>query len=79
MLDGDDEVRARMMEMLEEHEFDVSALQVEVAGGRVRLRGLVPDEMTALLVEDLAWSMPEVCDCDNHLQVEPQVLWSLAV
>lgn len=78
MLEGDDEVRARMLELLAEHEFDASALEIEVAGGRVRLLGSVDDPVTALLVEDLAWSMPQVLACDNGLRIDDRRAWSQA-
>lgn len=78
MLDGDQDVRARMLELLAEHDFDASALEIEVVGGRVRLLGSVDDPVTALLVEDLAWSMPQVRACDNGLRVDDGGAWSHA-
>jgi hypothetical protein len=80
LLAGDDEVRARLGQLLEEHGLDAAALAIEVSGGRVRLAGVVADPLTSLLVEDLAWSMPQVCQCHNTLQVrhETSGAWSLA-
>ncbi|MBL8947443.1 MAG: BON domain-containing protein [Myxococcales bacterium] len=78
MLDGDEDVRARMLELLAEHDFDASTFEIEVAGGRVRLLGAVDDPVTALLVEDLAWSMPQVRACDNALRIDDRRAWSQA-
>jgi osmotically-inducible protein OsmY len=52
--------------------------EIEVVGGRVRLLGSVGDRVTALLVEDLAWSMPQVRACDNALRVDEFGAWSRA-
>jgi BON domain len=81
MLDGDDaELRARLGRLLDDHGLDPNALEVEVAGGRVRLSGAVADPLTSLLVEDLAWSMPQVVQCDNRLQIRDDGAhsWSIA-
>jgi osmotically-inducible protein OsmY len=78
MLDGDADVRARLIELLAEHEFDAAMFEIEVVGGRVRLLGSVGDRVTALLVEDLAWSMPQVRACDNALRVDEFGAWSRA-
>jgi hypothetical protein len=80
LLSGDEEVRARLSALLDEHGLDASELAIEVTGGRVQLAGVVEDPLTSLLVEDLAWSMPQVRQCQNTLQVraDPSGAWSLA-
>ena len=40
--------------------------------GRVRLAGVVEDRLSALTIEDLAWSLPQVTDCENLLQVRDE-------
>jgi osmotically-inducible protein OsmY len=69
MLSHDDLVRERVVRLLREHELDLAGIDVEVKGGRVSLRGCVADSLTSLLVEDLAWLVPQVHACHNRLQV----------
>ncbi|MBC8067492.1 MAG: BON domain-containing protein [Deltaproteobacteria bacterium] len=80
LLAGDDEVRERLGRLLEEHGLDAAELAIDVSGGRVHLAGVVADPLTSLLVEDLAWSMPQVRQCQNTLQVrsEASAAWSMA-
>lgn len=72
----DDDVRTRLLKLLQEHDLDVDALDIEVVDGRVSLHGAVEDPLTSLLVEDLAWLVPQVEQCHNALQVRPPVHYS---
>ncbi len=81
MLGGDEDVRARLGELIVEHGIASAGLHIEVTGGRVRLSGAVADKLSALLVEDLAWSIREVTHCHCALEVggaEEAAWWSLA-
>jgi hypothetical protein len=69
MLGHDEHVRERVLRLLRDHELDVAGVHVEVVGGRVALRGYVADSLTSLLVEDLAWLVPQVRHCTNALEV----------
>jgi len=62
-------VRAQVLALLEYHEIDTGTIEVLVDGGRVILVGHVRDGLTRELVEDLAWWVPTVRHCDNHLRV----------
>ncbi|HWB80447.1 MAG TPA: hypothetical protein VG755_36030 [Nannocystaceae bacterium] len=77
MLSSDDEVRARLETLLVEHGVDTLALTIDVSGGRVRLGGATSDRVSALLIEDLAWTLPEVTHCDSAVAVRGED-WSLA-
>ncbi len=59
----------RLRELLEDAEVDASTIEIIVDGERVTLRGRVADPLSRLLVEDLAWSLPTVSECDNRLAV----------
>jgi osmotically-inducible protein OsmY len=74
--EGDD-VRERHEALLVEHGVDTLAVTIDVTGGRVRLGGAVDDRLSALLIEDLAWTLPDVTHCDSALQVRGED-WSLA-
>ena len=69
MLTQDDELHARVLRLLRDHDVDVDALHIDVTGGRVSLGGCVRDHLTSLLVEDLVWLVPQVQQCRNALQV----------
>lgn len=77
MLSGEDDVRARLEALLVDHGVDTLAVTIDIAGSRVRLGGAVDDRLSALLIEDLVWSLPEVTHCDSALQVRGED-WSLA-
>ena len=62
-------IRARVLGVLSEHEIDQRTIEVAVDGARVVLYGLVGDRITRQLVEDLAWSVAIVHDCENRLRV----------
>ena len=66
---GDERVREAVCDALMEHpRVDASDVEVEVAEGRVVLRGEVPDRDTKYLVEDLVESILGVEDVDNQLR-----------
>lgn len=69
MLDGDDQLRLRLLRLYVEHGVDVRDLDIVIRGGRVRMTGDVPDELTRLTIEDLAWSLDGVAQCDASLRV----------
>jgi len=61
-------LRAQVAAVLEDH--DVAELvELAIEGARVELNGRVPDVLTLQLVEDLAWSVPAVRECDNRLRI----------
>jgi hypothetical protein len=68
MLSHDERLRDRLLALLREHELDVAAVELDVAGGRVSLRGSVADPLTALLIEDLVWLDSGVRHCNNTLR-----------
>lgn len=74
MLSSEDDVRAQLEALLVEHGVDTLGVTIDVAGGRVRLGGAVDDRLSALLIEDLAWTLPKVTHCDSALQVRGEDL-----
>ena len=61
-------LRAQVAAVLEDH--DVAELvDLAIEGARVELHGWVPDTLTLQLVEDLAWSVPAVRQCENRLRI----------
>lgn len=74
MLSSEDDVRAQLEALLVEHGVDTLAVTIDVSGGRVRLGGAVDDRLSALLIEDLAWTLPEVTHCENALQLRGEDL-----
>jgi osmotically-inducible protein OsmY len=65
----EDGLRCQVQAIFQEHQL-ADAVEVAIDGARVTLRGSVPDALTSQLVEDLAWSVPAVRQCDNHLRVD---------
>jgi osmotically-inducible protein OsmY len=72
MLATDERMRARLAALLDEHSLRTLEITIDVSGGRVRLAGVVEDRLSALTIEDLAWSLPQVTDCENLLQVRDE-------
>lgn len=64
----EDGLRCQVQAVLVDHQV-ADVVEIAIDGARVTLRGHVPDLLTSQLVEDLAWSVPAVRQCDNHLQV----------
>jgi hypothetical protein len=65
----EDGVRAQVQELLQAHDV-IDVIEIAVDGARVSLHGSVRDSLTSLLIEDLAWAVPAVRHCENHLRVE---------
>lgn len=63
------DVRSRVRSLLADAELDALGVDVLVDGGRVTLLGRVGDPLSRLIAEDLAWSLPNVNECDNRLAV----------
>jgi osmotically-inducible protein OsmY len=63
----EDGLRMQVRAVLSDHE--LADVEISIDGARVELHGKVPDALTSQLVEDLAWSVPAVRQCDNHLRV----------
>lgn len=63
------DLHGQLLELLADTELDVRRIQIAVDGEHVTLRGTVDDALARLLVEDLAWSLPDVQTCDNHLAI----------
>ena len=63
----EDGLRMQVRAVLSDHE--LTDVEVEIDGARVALHGSVPDILTSQLIEDLAWSVPAVRQCENHLRV----------
>lgn len=64
----EDGLLCQVQAILAEHRI-ADLVDVAIDGARVTLRGEVPDELTSQLVEDLAWSVPSVRQCENQLRV----------
>jgi hypothetical protein len=61
-------LRTQLLSVLADH--DVAArVELAIDGARVELHGWVPDVLTLQLVEDLAWTVQAVRQCDNRLRV----------
>ncbi len=64
----EDGLRCQLEAILADHQM-ADVVEIAIDGARVTLRGSVPDALTSQLVEDLAWSVPAVRQCDNRLCV----------
>lgn len=64
------DVRAELRERFANAAVDARRVDVIIDGERVILVGVVNDDLTRLLAEDIAWSLPEVAECENRLAVE---------
>lgn len=56
-----------LRELFADTEVDAHDISVIVDGDRVTLVGTVCSPLSRLLVEDLAWSLPNIGACDNRL------------
>jgi hypothetical protein len=63
------DVHGQLLALLADVKIDVGRIEIAVDGERVTLRGTVDDALARLLVEDLAWSLPDVQACDNELAI----------
>ena len=63
----EDGLRMQVHAVLSDHA--LAGVEISIDGARVALHGNVPDLLTSQLVEDLAWSVPAVRHCDNHLRI----------
>lgn len=63
------DVRSALRERLENADVDARRLDVIVDGERVILVGIVGDPLSRLIAEDIAWSLPQVTECENRLAV----------
>lgn len=63
------DVQGQLLALLADNKVDLQRVEIVVDAERVTLRGSVDDALTRLLVEDLAWSLPGVHDCDNELAI----------
>jgi hypothetical protein len=64
------DLRTELRERFANAAVDARRVDVVIDGGRVILLGVVSDDLARLLAEDIAWSLPEVTDCENHLAVQ---------
>ncbi len=69
MVDLDAHLRIRLVRLYVEHGLDVRDLDIAISQGRVRISGKVPDELTRLMVEDLAWSLDGVKVCVGAMRL----------
>ena len=63
----EDGLRRQVYAVLSDHE--LADVEISIDGARVVLHGDVRDVLTSQLVEDLAWSVPAVRQCENRLRV----------
>jgi hypothetical protein len=63
------DVHAKLLALLADTKVDLRRIEIAVEGEHVTLRGSVDDALARLLVEDLAWSLPDVRECDNELAI----------
>lgn len=63
------DLHAQLVALLADTKLDLRRVEIAVDGEHVTLRGSVDDALARLLVEDLAWSLPDVRECDNHLAI----------
>lgn len=61
-------LRRQLSAVLEDHAV-ADIVKVAIDGARVELSGWVPDVLTLQLVEDLAWSVPAVRQCENRMRI----------
>lgn len=66
---GFEERRRELRDRLEEQLDDARNIDVEIIDDCAVLRGSVSCSLAKLLAEDLAYSMPEISDCYNILEV----------
>lgn len=63
------DLRCELRERFENAAVDARRVDVIVDGERVILIGVVEDPLSRLIAEDIAWSLPNVADCENRLAV----------
>ncbi len=63
------DVRSILRERFANADVDARRLDVIVHGARVILIGVVGDPLSRLIAEDIAWSLPQVAECENRLAV----------
>ena len=63
------DVRSILRERFANADVDARRLDVIVHGERVILIGVVGDPLSRLIAEDIAWSLPQVAECENRLAV----------
>jgi hypothetical protein len=63
------DLRSELRERFENAEVDARRVDVIIDGERVILVGIVGDRLSRLIAEDIAWSLPEVVECENRLAV----------
>lgn len=63
------DLREALRERFENASVDARGVDVVVDGERVILLGTVGDPLQRLIAEDIAWSLPQVAECENRLAV----------
>lgn len=63
------DLQSEIRERFENAAVDARRVDVIVDGERVILVGIVGDPLSKLIAEDIAWSLPDVADCENRLAV----------
>lgn len=63
------DIREALRERFENASVDARGVDVVVEGERVILLGTVGDPLQRLIAEDIAWSLPQVAECENRLAV----------
>lgn len=63
------DLRTEIRERFENAAVDARRVDVIVDGERVILVGIVGDPLSRLIAEDIAWSLPDVAECENRLAV----------
>jgi len=64
--------RRELMNRLSTQLDDIRNVEVQVFGDCAVLRGIVSCPLARLLAEDIAYSMPEIWDCHNQLEVDTE-------